>query len=116
MPWRQLVAWTALPLALVIGSGIMILRDRAAPRVTVLVEGGAMHGTEGLTFGPDGMMYVASLNGLAVMKVDPKTGAVSTAVGPPDAEPDEPGSCNQITPRQNLQMAGGCCPKKALIV
>ena len=35
MPWRQLLAWTALPLVLVIWSGTMILSDR---------EGGAPAG------------------------------------------------------------------------
>jgi sugar lactone lactonase YvrE len=91
MPWRQFFAWSALPLILVVGSGVMILRDKGGvqPSVTVLVQGGAMHGVEGMDFGPDGQLYTASMNGLSVMKIDPKTAAVSTVVGAPDGEADD---------------------------
>jgi streptogramin lyase len=89
MPWRQLLAWTALPLLLVVGSGIAILRGSGAPTVSVLLKGGAAHGVEGLTFGPDGMMYVASMNGLSVLRIDPKTAAVTTVVGAPMGESDD---------------------------
>ncbi len=88
MPWRQILAWSALPLALVIWSGTMILKDRsAAPTVpTELVKSGVLHGTEGMDFGPDGMMYAASMSAFSIVKIDPKTGAVTTVVGPPEME------------------------------
>ncbi len=88
MPWRRLLAWTALPLALVIWSGTMILKDRnAAPAApTTLVSSGMLHGAEGMDFGPDGMLYAASLSAFSIVKIDPKTGAVTTVVGPPEME------------------------------
>src|SRR6185437_10067871 len=60
-----------------------------AAGLKVLVKGGAAHGVEGLTFGPDGMIYAASSFSNSVLKIDPKTGAVATAAGPPDGESDD---------------------------
>ena len=53
------------------------------------VPGSAMHGVHGLAFGPDGMLYGASLTGYSVYRIDPRTGAVTTAVGPPQGNSDD---------------------------
>ena len=90
MPWRQILAWTALPLALVIWSGNRILEDRrnasSAAAPTELVTSGILHGAEGMDFGPDGMLYAASLSAYSIVKIDPKSGVVSVLVGPPEME------------------------------
>ncbi len=65
-------------------------KQAAAPSAPkVLVNGGAAHGLEGLTFGPDGMIYATSGFGNVIVKVDPASGAVSTAAPPPDGEGDD---------------------------
>jgi sugar lactone lactonase YvrE len=53
------------------------------------VPGSSMHGVHGLAFGPDGLLYGASLTGYSVYRIDPATGAVSTAVGPPQGNADD---------------------------
>ena len=61
----------------------------AAPTIKVLVNGGALHGIEGVTFATDGMLYVTSGVSNALYKVDPKTGAITMAAPPPDGEGDD---------------------------
>ena len=58
-------------------------------RVETLVPGGPMHGAKGMTFGPDGMLYVGSVLSQSIYRVDVATGDVESAVGPPDGEADD---------------------------
>ena len=53
-----------------------------APEVTVLAQGGPLHGTNGVYFGPDGRLYVASVSSAAVAAIDPESGAVMESWGP----------------------------------
>jgi sugar lactone lactonase YvrE len=60
-----------------------------AYRVETLVAGGPMHGAKGITFGPDGMLYVCSVYSQSIYRVDVETGEVTIAVGAPDGESDD---------------------------
>jgi DNA-binding beta-propeller fold protein YncE len=58
-------------------------------QVSTLVPGTPMHGINGLAWGPDGMLYAGSVMGQTISRVDPASGAVTTAVGPPWGEADD---------------------------
>ena len=58
-------------------------------RAETLVSGGPMHGAKGITFGPDGMLYVGSVMSQSIYRVDVTTGEVETVVGAPDGEADD---------------------------
>ena len=47
------------------------------------------HGIHGLTFDPEGHLYVGSVVGQATYRVDPESGAIEIAVGPPDGCADD---------------------------
>ena len=63
----------------------------ASDRYTVeeWVPGSSMHGVHGLAFGPDGQLYGASLTGYSIYRIDPVSGVVTTAVGPPEGNADD---------------------------
>jgi sugar lactone lactonase YvrE len=63
--------------------------DSAIYRVETLVPGGPMHGAKGITFGPDGMLYVCSVYSQSIYRVNVETGEVTIAVGAPDGESDD---------------------------
>ena len=50
--------------------------------MTVLSQGGPLHGTNGVMFGPDGRLYVASISSPAVVALDPESGAILERWGP----------------------------------
>jgi glucose/arabinose dehydrogenase len=50
----------------------------------VWVQGSPIHGTNGLNFGPDGNLYVASVWGLEIVVMDPDTGEIVDRLGPDD--------------------------------
>ena len=52
------------------------------PTVTVLAQGAALHGANGIMFGPDGRLYVASVSNSVVAVVDPESGEVVDRWGP----------------------------------
>jgi sugar lactone lactonase YvrE len=52
--------------------------------VTVLAQGGPLHGTNGVYFGPDGRLYVASVSSATVAALDPETGVILERWGPED--------------------------------
>lgn len=52
------------------------------PTVTVLAQGGPVHGSNGVMFGPDGRLYIASVTSSAVVAIDPESGDVSDRFGP----------------------------------
>ncbi len=56
--------------------------EPAGATVTVLSQGGPLHGANGVIFGPDGRLYVASVSSSEVAAVDPETGAVLERWGP----------------------------------
>ena len=58
-------------------------------RVETLVPGGPLHGPNGITFGPDGRLYVASVSAQTIHRVDVATGAVEVVVPAPDGEADD---------------------------
>ena len=55
----------------------------------VLVPGHGFQGIHGLTFGADDQIYVGSVIGQSIYRVDPKTGAAETYQGPPQGMADD---------------------------
>ena len=56
----------------------------------VLVEGGPLDCPNGITWGPDGMLYVVSYNNTVVSRISPATGELTELVALPGA-PEPPG-------------------------
>lgn len=54
-----------------------------------IVEGSAFHTVNGLGFGPDGRLHVASVMGESIFALDVATDVVAVAVGPPLGESDD---------------------------
>ncbi len=73
-----------------VGLGAALLAGCAAPdppepaawTVTVLAQGGPLHATNGMYFGPDGRLYVVSASSAEVVALDPESGAVLERWGP----------------------------------
>jgi sugar lactone lactonase YvrE len=59
------------------------------PRVTVrtLVQGAPIHGANGIYFGPDGKLYIASAGGNEIIKMDPNSGRILDRINA--ATPDD---------------------------
>ena len=56
--------------------------EPAAQTVTVLAEGSPLHGANGVMFGPDGRLYVASVASSVIAAVDSESGAIVEQWGP----------------------------------
>ena len=77
------LSWTlGLCVTLLIGCGAPEPSQTTGPTVTVLSQGGPLHGTNGVMFGPDGRLYVASISSPAVVALDPESGAILERWGP----------------------------------
>ncbi|TNE36534.1 MAG: hypothetical protein EP347_10750 [Alphaproteobacteria bacterium] len=59
------------------------------PSTEIVIPGSEFHGIHGLTFGEDGMIYVGSVVGMSIYRVDPDTGAVELFEGPPQGQADD---------------------------
>ena len=57
---------------------------QTAPNVTVLAQGGPLHGSNGILFGPDGNLYIASVVSSAILAIDPESGATVSRWGADD--------------------------------
>ena len=78
-------AWSAgLCAALLVGCGATEPPEPAAWSVTVLAQGGPLHATNGMYFGPDGRLHVVSASSAEVLAVDPESGEVLERWGPED--------------------------------
>ncbi len=70
---------------------------RASASITVepgfvfeqIVAGSGFHTANGVAFGPDGLLFVASVAGESIFALDVATGAIQTIVGPPAGEADD---------------------------
>ena len=79
-------------LALAAVTGLVLLSGAEAPRaseqtppdVTVLAQGGPLHGSNGILFGPDGNLYIASVVSSAILAIDPESGAIVSRWGADD--------------------------------
>ena len=58
--------------------------DPAGVTVTVLAQGGPLHGTNGINFGPDGNLYIASVVSSEILAIDPESGAPVSSWGRDD--------------------------------
>lgn len=68
--------------------------EPAKPKVAVwevseFIGPSPFHGLHGLAVEPDGTVLAGSVVGQAIYAVDPKTGAVTTRIGPPDGMADD---------------------------
>ena len=86
-PFRSI---TRSALCSVAAAGFLLLSVAEAPRaseqtgptVTVLAQGGPLHGTNGIMFGPDGRLYIASVVSSAILSIDPESGDAVDRWGP----------------------------------
>lgn len=88
MPIARLVA-----LAVVAGLTVALTsacadRNDGVYRVETLVAGGPLRAPNGITFGPDGRLYVGSVAAQSIYRVDVATGAVDVVVPAPAGEAD----------------------------
>jgi streptogramin lyase len=72
--------WTA---ALTLGVVATSLWAFGQNQPEVFLQGNGMHGIHGIAAGPDGMLYVGSVVGQSIFRVDPKSGAIELWQGPP---------------------------------
>ena len=76
-------AWSVgLAGALLAGCAAPEPPEPAAWTATVLAQGGPLHATNGMYFGPDGRLYVVSASSAEVAAVDPESGEVLERWGP----------------------------------
>ena len=57
--------------------------------VEQIVAGSGFHTANGVAFGPDGRLFVASVAGECIFALDLATGAIETFVGSPSGEADD---------------------------
>ena len=58
-------------------------------RLEQIVAGSGFHTANGVAFGPDGRLFVASVAGESIFALDLATGAIEKIVGPPSGEADD---------------------------
>ena len=76
-------AWSVvLGAVLLVGCGATEPPEPVAWTATVLAQGGPLHATNGMYFGPDGRLYVVSASSAEVAAVDPESGEVLERWGP----------------------------------
>jgi len=63
--------------------------DDAPYRIETLVPGSALHAPNGITFGPDGMLYAGSVAAQVIYRIDVATGQVEIVVPMPAGEADD---------------------------
>jgi len=79
MKWKRVTS--------VIAAGILLATGLAMPAAAkkdpVFVDGGILAGsTNGISFAPDGTLYVANVFGQSITQIDPETGAVISKLTP----------------------------------
>jgi sugar lactone lactonase YvrE len=84
MPKRIRLAMIA---ALVLCSASALAADKY--RTDIVVPASPMHGVHGMAFGPDGGLYVCSLTGHSIYRVDVRSGAVTIHVDSPRGTCDD---------------------------
>ena len=67
---------TACALVVLAGDGPPNAFAQEGPTATVLAQGGPLHGSNGILFGPDGNLYIASVVSSAILAIDPESGAI----------------------------------------
>ena len=87
-PWRHvartLILACAAAVAIGCGGSGPAAPDPAGVTVTVLAQGGPLHGTNGINFGPDGNLYIASVVSSEILAIDPESGAPVSGWGRDD--------------------------------
>ena len=81
---RTLILACAAAVAAGCGGAGPAAPDPSGATVTVLAQGGPLHGSNGIYFGPDGNLYIASVVSSQILAIDPESGAVVDSWGPED--------------------------------
>lgn len=88
LPW-VVVATGLFAAPLAVARGPVYERVVVVPPVAGAAPGIAPHGINGLDFGPDGALYVASLIGPGIHRLDVARGTLAEVVGAPFGEADD---------------------------
>jgi sugar lactone lactonase YvrE len=60
---------------------VAVAQVAAAPLVEQIAQGASIGGANGIHFGPDGLLYVASVFGSEILAIDPESGAIKKRLG-----------------------------------
>lgn len=80
-------AWLALASGAAAAGGYD--RSVLVPGAAGLAPGVSLHGVNGMAFGRDGKLYVGSVVGASIVRIDVARGAIEEAVAAPDGEADD---------------------------
>ena len=58
-----------------------VAQEAPAPLVEQIAHGASIGGANGIHFGPDGLLYVASVFGSEILAIDPESGAIKKRLG-----------------------------------
>ena len=86
MPIRHLAS---ILLLAALGAACSDSSDDGTYRIETLVPGSPLHGVNGITWGPDGMLYAGSVSSQTVYRVHPETGEAEVVVPAPAGEADD---------------------------
>jgi sugar lactone lactonase YvrE len=86
MPIRHLASILFLA---ALGAACSDSSDDGTYRIETLVPGSPLHGVNGITWGPDGMLYAGSVSSQTVYRVHPGTGEAEVVVPAPAGEADD---------------------------
>ncbi|MEW6333223.1 MAG: hypothetical protein AB1558_03060 [Thermodesulfobacteriota bacterium] len=64
--------------------GEEIVGGQARPQAEAFIQGAPFHGLNGMNFDSEGNLYMASVKGREIIKMDPETGEVLQTLGPAD--------------------------------
>jgi len=72
--------WIALSAACLLAVASGLAAEKTVIRV--IAQGAAIHGTNGINFGPDGNLYIASAPGREIVVMNPRNGKILARLGP----------------------------------
>lgn len=76
-----LAAGCSEPAAPPVSETAAVVEAPEAPLVEQIVQGASIGGANGIHFGPDGLLYVASVFGSEILAIDPESGAIKKRLG-----------------------------------
>lgn len=78
--WRRVARAATVGAACLLVAASGLAAEKTVMRV--IVEGAAIHGANGINFGPDGNLYIASVFGGEILVMNPRNGKILNRLGP----------------------------------